>query len=178
MSTVICYGDSNTWGYDPRGIWGGRYDKPWPEILGKNLNWRVLNLGSNGRCLPRSGREYRVIEQALEQEYPVKMAIVMIGTNDILAGRTPDLKPLTDFLQDRQQDLDILLLAPPPIALPEFSAAAEELAVRCRDLARSRGLRFCDTQDLPLAFDGVHLTEEGHRLLAQRLTEQLWQLRD
>ena len=178
MSTVICYGDSNTWGYDPRGIWGGRYDEPWPGILQRNLNWKVINLGANGRCLPRSGREYRVIEQALELEYPVKMAIVMIGTNDILAGRKADPAALLDFLRDRQRNLDILLLPPPPIALPEFSEAAEAYSARCRELALSRGLRFCDTRDLPLAFDGVHLTEEGHRLLAQRLTEQLWQLRD
>ena len=27
---VICYGDSNTYGYDPRDPLGGRYDMPWP----------------------------------------------------------------------------------------------------------------------------------------------------
>ena len=30
---IICFGDSNTWGYDPRGYFGGQYDHPWPEIL-------------------------------------------------------------------------------------------------------------------------------------------------
>ena len=30
---VICYGDSNTYGYDPRLPLGGRYDHPWPELL-------------------------------------------------------------------------------------------------------------------------------------------------
>ena len=35
--TVVCYGDSNTWGYDPRGFLGDRYDRPWPEYLGELL---------------------------------------------------------------------------------------------------------------------------------------------
>ena len=32
---VICFGDSNTYGYDPRGYFGGRYDADcrWVDIL-------------------------------------------------------------------------------------------------------------------------------------------------
>lgn len=32
---VICFGDSNTYGYDPRGYFGGRYegDSRWVDIL-------------------------------------------------------------------------------------------------------------------------------------------------
>ena len=32
---VICFGDSNTYGYDPRGYFGGRYgaDCRWVDIL-------------------------------------------------------------------------------------------------------------------------------------------------
>ena len=32
---VICFGDSNTYGYDPRGYFGGRYDgdNRWVDIL-------------------------------------------------------------------------------------------------------------------------------------------------
>lgn len=40
---IVCFGDSNTYGYDPRGYFGGQYDYPWPEILSKNLNRTVLN---------------------------------------------------------------------------------------------------------------------------------------
>jgi dihydroflavonol-4-reductase len=38
MRTILCYGDSNTWGYDPRT--GGRYDHKtrWPMVLKKILN--------------------------------------------------------------------------------------------------------------------------------------------
>ena len=26
---ILCFGDSNTYGYDPRGYFGGRYDHPY-----------------------------------------------------------------------------------------------------------------------------------------------------
>lgn len=34
------YGDSNTYGYDPRGIMGGRYPEEycWPDILARMLS--------------------------------------------------------------------------------------------------------------------------------------------
>ena len=43
---VVCYGDSNTWGYDPRGYFGGQYDHPWPEILAVKTGWNVVNEGT------------------------------------------------------------------------------------------------------------------------------------
>jgi lysophospholipase L1-like esterase len=37
MKTILCYGDSNTWGYNPR---GGRYDHTvrWPAVMASLLN--------------------------------------------------------------------------------------------------------------------------------------------
>ena len=29
---ILCYGDSNTFGWDPRSFFGGRYNEPWPEF--------------------------------------------------------------------------------------------------------------------------------------------------
>ena len=39
---VICFGDSNTYGYDPRSYLGGRYDTDsrWVDILaGQSATW-------------------------------------------------------------------------------------------------------------------------------------------
>lgn len=30
-----CFGDSNTYGYDPSGFFGGRYAASWPELLAR-----------------------------------------------------------------------------------------------------------------------------------------------
>ena len=62
---LICYGNSNTFGYDPRSWLGDRYapEDRWVDILGKNTGWDVRNQGMNGRRIP--GREYGIFHCAL-----------------------------------------------------------------------------------------------------------------
>ena len=45
----------------------------------------------------------------------------------------------------------------------------------CRSLAEHLGIRFADAGkwDIPLAYDGVHFTEQGHRAFAAGLLEEL-----
>ena len=45
----------------------------------------------------------------------------------------------------------------------------------CQALAERLGIRFVDTGkwDIPLAYDGVHFTEQGHRAFAAGLLEEL-----
>ena len=47
---VLCYGDSNTYGYDPRGFFGDCYPKEsrWVDILAQKLKWEIQNEGQNG----------------------------------------------------------------------------------------------------------------------------------
>ena len=99
---VICFGDSNTWGYDPRGYFGGRYDAPWPFLMNKMTPWEVVNDGQNGRMIPG--------------EMPpctADLLIVMLGTNDLLQGFTPEqvCKKMETFL--RSVSIPVLLIAPP-----------------------------------------------------------------
>lgn len=51
---AICFGDSNTYGYDPRGYFGGRYDADsrWVDILAAETDWTGYNMGQNGREIP------------------------------------------------------------------------------------------------------------------------------
>ena len=53
---VICFGDSNTYGYDPRSYLGGRYDADsrWVDILAAQTGWTISNIGQNGREIPSS----------------------------------------------------------------------------------------------------------------------------
>lgn len=170
---VICYGDSNTFGYDPRGYFGGRYDAPWPELLGELTGFEVRNNGSCGREIPRR-----------QVVFPGngELILVMLGTNDLLQGASPETagKRMEAFLAtlDRER---VLLMAPPPMVRGEWVSSqrliddSRALARVYRALAERLGIRFLDTADwdIPMAYDGVHFTEAGHRMFAQRLREEL-----
>ena len=80
---VICFGDSNTYGYDPRGYFGGRYDADcrWVDILVAETGWTISNMGQNGREIPSSAPTFPTDTDLL---------IVMLGTNDLLQGRSPE----------------------------------------------------------------------------------------
>ena len=110
---IICFGDSNTYGYDPRSYLGGRYnaDSRWVDILAVETGWTVRNLGENGREIPTAAPSFPADTDLL---------IVMLGTNDLLQGRSPEqtAERLNRFLSGISLNRSkILLLAPPPMTL-------------------------------------------------------------
>lgn len=162
---ILCFGDSNTWGYDPRSYFGSRYDTPWPEHLARISGWEVINDGLNGREIPD-----RMTHPSCD------LLILMLGTNDLLQRSPPEqvsarmealLKPLT---------VPVLLISPPPMARGEWTE--ESVIFRSRTLsnqyaalAAELGVLFCDagSWNLSLCYDGVHLTEESHIAFAEKL---------
>ncbi len=174
---VICFGDSNTYGYDPRYWSGGRYgaNGRWVDVLAAATGWTVCNLGENGRKIP-----------TLAPDLPadVDLLILMLGTNNLLQGCSPQevARELAAFL--RQMPLpreQILLIAPPPFSLGQWVQKqrliddSHTFARCCRRLAQNLGIRFADAGEwnIPLAYDGVHFTEQGHRAFAKGLLEVL-----
>lgn len=92
MKTVLCYGDSLTWGYNAET--GGRhqYNDRWPSVLQKALgsDVTVISEGLNGRTTAfdcgladcdRNGA--RVLPTILETHAPIDLVIIMLGTNDL-----------------------------------------------------------------------------------------------
>ncbi|MBQ0004239.1 MAG: hypothetical protein KBS68_00055 [Clostridiales bacterium] len=87
---VLCYGDSNTYGFNPET--GGRYLKAqrWTTILGDKLgdSYDVINEGMNGRttAYKRPGSDWQngldVIAAAIHTHYPIDYLVIMLGTND------------------------------------------------------------------------------------------------
>lgn len=174
---VICYGDSNTYGFDPRGWLGGRYDanNRWVDILARRTGWEILNWGLNGRAIP---------SQAPAFPADTDLLMVMLGTNDLLQGRTPSetAQRMLRFLAGLTAEHDkILLIAPPQVAFGAWVQeqslidASAELAVQYRALAERLGVRFADAGawGVDLAYDGVHFTEQGHRAFAEKIWKEL-----
>jgi lysophospholipase L1-like esterase len=98
MKTVLCFGDSNTWGFDPAGM-GAPFptrlppDVRWTGVLAKHLgpDWRVIEEGQNGRTtvhedpfnVARNGKLY--LPACLESHKPINLVVMMLGTNDLKA---------------------------------------------------------------------------------------------
>ena len=88
---ILCYGDSNTWGYKP--VAAVRYDENtrWPCRLQKALGeeYRVIEAGLSGRTTVfedpfdefRSG--ISGLGYALLEADPVDLVILSLGTNDL-----------------------------------------------------------------------------------------------
>jgi lysophospholipase L1-like esterase len=99
MKTVLCFGDSNTWGYDPDASLTSPFpvrhphDVRWTGVLARELGagWLVIEEGQNGRTtvfedplVPhRKGLDY--LPAALESHKPLDAVVLMLGTNDLKA---------------------------------------------------------------------------------------------
>lgn len=176
--SIACFGDSNTLGFDPRNFCGGLYNEPWCAVLERILGQQVYNLGENGRTVPRTEWEYGPLSRFLVTHPDVQLLTVMLGTNDILMGFPVSIiaDRMHALLSDLRRDfpeLSLLLIAPPPTALPEFRSSLSQLTDALRQLAANMGLPFAEPGNLQLTFDGVHLSEDAHRLLADKLAQLL-----
>ena len=132
-------------------------------------------MGQNGREIPSAAPAFSADTDLL---------IVMLGTNDLLQGRSPEqaAERLERFLSGIPLDRsNILVIAPPPVKRGAWVPSQQLIddshafARLCQALAEHLGTRFTDAGkwDIPLAYDGVHFTEQGHRAFAAKLLEEL-----
>jgi len=89
--TIVCFGDSNTYGSPPSG--GERYarDVRWPGVMRAALGagYEVIEEGLGGRTTVfdsplapyRNGRHY--LTPCLLSHAPLDLVIIMLGTNDL-----------------------------------------------------------------------------------------------
>ena len=135
QKTVLCYGDSNTYGYIP--LTGMRYPKSvrWPgalqDILGSGYS--IIEEGCNGRTTIyddpidgwKNGVDY--LRPCLHSHRPVDIFVMMLGSNDlketfhasaadIAAGAETLLDVVQTFTAKKQGFIpEIILISPPQI---------------------------------------------------------------
>ena len=176
---LLCIGDSNTYGYDPRSYFGSSYPDAicWTNRLSAE---EVINCGINGLPVPTDSGPWLNL---IDEKQP-DLVIVMLGTNDLLEGCSAEIVSarMENFLKELlETGKPILLIAPPslkPGAWVEDESQITEshkLGALYRDICERLDMDFADAGDwnVELAFDGVHFTEYGHEAFAKGLQNHL-----
>ena len=176
---ILCIGDSNTYGFDPRSYIGDRY----PETIrwaGRLTGHEVINWGINGIAVPRDHYTYVDLIRRKDPD----LAIVMLGSNDILQGADAidTASRMEEFLDSiKLARKKILLIAPPPLKESELIQdeqmikESQKLGSFYSKLAARKDCLFADAGEwgIDLTFDGVHFSPDGHSTFAQKLEESL-----
>lgn len=165
MKTILCFGDSNTWGFDPQSILAPHPqrhapDKRWTGVLAAQLGegFRIIEEGQNGRTtvhddplnVARNGKAY--LPACLESHMPIDLVLLMLGTNDlksmfnvpageIAAGAAVLARLiLASAAGPQNRAPNLLLLCPPAIGdlshLPDLQAKIPQGAQRSADFPR------------------------------------------
>ena len=188
MKKMILFGDSNTYGYDPRGFLGGRYpeDMIWPSLVRRELSneFEIIEEGQNGRTLPLSSSLLfkRLVAETSSEDY----LVMMLGTNDILLVSNPNavqpaiaLEQILSYVVANCKG-HFILIAPPYISdiypdLKPYHDCSVEMNSRFLNIAEHYNIPAFDagTWDIPMGSDGVHFSVEGHKLFAQKFLESI-----
>jgi len=203
MKSVLCFGDSNTYGLKPDG--SGRFEKTerWTGVLSEMLghqNYEVIEEGLVGRTTvfedsTRQGRNgSKLLPILLESHGPVDTVVVMLGTNDCKAvyNASPKLiargaEILLRQIRDNNSAAKILLLSPIHLGDtvwkeefdPEFDEksviTSKELKAVFAKLAEEFDCMFLAASDVakPSETDQEHLDEKGHLALANAIYKKL-----
>ncbi|MDJ0512587.1 MAG: SGNH/GDSL hydrolase family protein [Methyloceanibacter sp.] len=88
--TILCFGDSITWGYNPKDATRYAPEDRWPRALESALQGRVrvIEEGLNARTIATDdlARPFRngmaMLPPLLESHAPIDIVVIMLGTND------------------------------------------------------------------------------------------------
>jgi len=199
MRTVLCFGDSNTYGYIPGN--GKRYasDIRWTGILKnkfKNKDVEIVEEGLVGRTTVfedsvrpgRKGSDFLI--PLLETHSEVDELVLMLGTNDCKSLYKASahvigmgVETLVKQAKSFNPNLKILLISPIHLGEnvwkddfdPEFDEnsvlVSKKLAGEYLSIAEKYNCDFLNAADVaePSEADQEHLTVDGHRKLAEAI---------
>ena len=201
MRTILCFGDSNTWGDPPGGMGRFPWDVRWPGVLQSALGtgFRIIEEGLPGRttCFDdpfspqRNGLTYLPV--SFETHHPLDLLIIMLGTNDLKAnfnlsafdiarGASRLLLAAKSF---RPEIAHVLLVSPPHVTHTDDFAISQQfpdgvdksraLAAHYRRFAELNNCHFFDAASVAQtsSVDGIHIDAQNHKLLGQRLAREI-----
>ena len=203
MKTIVCYGDSNTWGHNPATQDRFPIEQRWTGVLAQELGaeYRIVEEGLGGRTTIwddpieewRNGKTYLL--PCLWSHKPIDLVTILLGTNDLKerfsvsaydiaagAGVIVDLT-LRSGAGPNGGAPQVLLMAPPIVAkltdyaemFEDAQAKSMKFAEHYARVARRYGCHFLDTSKVVVSsdLDGIHLEADQHRKLGQAVAAQV-----
>ena len=203
MIRILCFGDSNTWGYDPETA--KRFDNKtrWTQVMSSELGtgYEIVEEGMNGRTTVwddpvdglMSGLSY--LKPCLLSHKPLNKVLLMLGTNDLKdrfcvsapeiaksAGRLVQMIQASDAGIEGEAP-EVILMAPPPtekgldgLGLRQNGYEKSRSFAECySEVADELGCEFFDVGSVIKSspIDGVHFSAETHRLLGREMAKLL-----
>ncbi|WP_337184603.1 SGNH/GDSL hydrolase family protein [Shinella sp.] len=150
MKTVLCYGDSLTWGYNAETLDRHAFEDRWPSVLARALGPEVTVIaeGLNGRTTAyddhladcdRNGA--RILPTILHSHDPIDLVIILLGTNDMKPavcgtafGAVQGMERLVSLVRhhawpfDAEEGPEVLIVSPPPLCETANTAFAAMFA--------------------------------------------------
>lgn len=204
MKKVLCFGDSNTYGFVPGKC--TRYDKNtrWTGVLQSlcRNELEVIEAGCNNRTafidnpagIEQTG--YKILPKYLKAEY-FDIIILAIGVNDLQLFFKPTLKEfeqgiekLIKITKELSPKSKIILTCPAKLNLDGinngiFNYQFDEISVEksyhlpqiYKKLAEKHACKLVDLNEIAKVspLDGLHFSAESHKTIAENLYKNLKQ---
>ncbi len=197
MKTILCYGDSNTWGYIPGTAQRYGRDIRWPKVMQQYLGaeYEVIEEALNGRTTVhedfleegRNGMTY--LMPCLISHSPIDLVILKLGVNDLKQRFAVPASDIADGVRKLSwkilksdtgpggQTPKLLIMAPPPLGkltmfADMFAGGAEkskQFSEHYRTVAEELGCAYLDTGAYVVSsdVDGIHWEPDQHIKLGQ-----------
>jgi lysophospholipase L1-like esterase len=206
MRSILCYGDSNTWGYDPEtGERFGR-DGRWPGVLRARVgaDVEVIEEGLSGRTsayndpLDSNLNGLTFFPVCLATHLPLDVVALFLGTNDLFlpGGFTAQFAAqgvgaLVDVVARSTAGRDgdppkCLVVVPPPFAplgelepwSPHGVAESERFSEAFQRMAKEHPCRLLDLRGVVESspVDGIHFDMPGHAAIGAAVADALTEL--
>ena len=198
MKKIICYGDSNTFGYNP--LDATQYDENtrWTFVLQNNLGteYEVINEGmcdrtgfvNNPKGFLFSAQKH--FPKLISKSEDIDLLIIWLGTNDLQfqydikeGAIEKGLEKLINIAQEKAKSIIII----PPVILSEkvldgfFNFQFDKTSIiKSRKIGRIfrtlANVYHCEYFDVnkittPSDIDGLHYDENSHKLIGEKLAE-------
>jgi len=205
MINILCYGDSNTYGFDPEN--GSRFDKKtrWTGILAELLDssCSIIEAGMNNRTgffqnpdgIEQSGSIH--LPLYLKTCPKIDICVLGLGANDLqfIFNINEDvvekgLKRLISYIKEYSKEAEIILVTPPILCENlldgYFACQFDEKSIEnskkikpiYKKVAENENCKLIEIDKFvtPSEVDGLHFSAESHKIIGKVIAEKITQI--